>query len=134
LLFADTSYLIALLDRRDALHGAARRAAGQIGRRLVVTTEFVIAEWFNTFSHPGAESRDAVIDAYRRIVASSAVEVVGHSSLLFRAAVTRFTARRDKAWSLTDCASFVVMENRGIDEALTHDRHFEQAGFRALLR
>ncbi len=35
---------------------------------------------------------------------------------------------------LTDCASFLVMEKRGIAEALAYDRDFEQAGFVALLR
>jgi len=45
-----------------------------------------------------------------------------------------FDSRRDKAWSLTDCISFVIMWRDGLDEALTSDHHFEQAGFRALLR
>ena len=40
----------------------------------------------------------------------------------------------DKGWSLGDCVSFVVMEHRSITEALAHDLHFVQAGFRALLR
>lgn len=40
----------------------------------------------------------------------------------------------NKDWSLTDCISFVVMQREGIDEALTGDRNFEQAGFKALLR
>ena len=40
----------------------------------------------------------------------------------------------DQHWSLTDCASFIVMEERGISEALAYDRDFEQAGFTALLR
>jgi predicted nucleic acid-binding protein len=31
-------------------------------------------------------------------------------------------------------STFVVMEREGLTEALTADRHFEQAGFRALLR
>jgi len=35
---------------------------------------------------------------------------------------------------LTDCISFVVMEESGITEALTGDHHFEQAGFVTLLR
>ena len=35
---------------------------------------------------------------------------------------------------LTDCISFVVMQERGIAEALTGDHHFEQAGFAALLK
>ncbi len=39
----------------------------------------------------------------------------------------------DKEWSLTDCISFVVMEERGLIGALTSDHHFEQAGFSVLL-
>ena len=35
---------------------------------------------------------------------------------------------------LTDCISFVVMAEHGITDALTGDHHFEQAGFRALLK
>ncbi len=40
----------------------------------------------------------------------------------------------DKEWGLVDCVSFVVMREHGIEAALTTDRHFIQAGFRALLR
>ncbi|MFV9677847.1 MAG: hypothetical protein ACNYVW_09390 [Methanosarcinales archaeon] len=40
----------------------------------------------------------------------------------------------DQEWGLTDCISFIVMGNPGLTDALTADEHFEQAGFRALLR
>ena len=40
----------------------------------------------------------------------------------------------DKAWSLTDCTSFVVMQEEGLTDALTTDHHFEQAGFTVLLQ
>jgi len=43
-------------------------------------------------------------------------------------------ARRDKPWSLTDCISFVVMEQLGLVDALSADHHFEQAGFNILMR
>ena len=52
---------------------------------------------------------------------------------LFARGLTLYRQRIDKAWSLTDCISFVVMADEGLTEALTGDRHFEQAGFRALL-
>jgi len=44
-----------------------------------------------------------------------------------------FRNRPDKAWSLADCTSFVVMADHHLAEALTCDPHFAQAGFRALL-
>jgi uncharacterized protein len=53
---------------------------------------------------------------------------------LFSAGLELFRSRRDKEWSLTDCMSFVVMRERGITDALTNDHHFEQAGFRILLK
>jgi predicted nucleic acid-binding protein len=45
-----------------------------------------------------------------------------------------YVNRPDKQWSLTDCISFVVMEREGIADALTGDKHFEQAGFNVLLK
>lgn len=52
---------------------------------------------------------------------------------VFRGAAELYRARPDKNWSLTDCLSFIVMEQRGLTEALTTDRDFEQAGLRALM-
>jgi predicted nucleic acid-binding protein len=59
--------------------------------------------------------------------------IVPASPELFQAALDLFARRADKEWSLTDCSSFVVMEQRGIEEALTADHHFTQAGYRVLL-
>ena len=56
------------------------------------------------------------------------------SSDLFNAALARYAQRPDQSWSLTNCASFLVMEQRGITEALAYDRDVEQDGFVALLR
>jgi predicted nucleic acid-binding protein len=42
--------------------------------------------------------------------------------------------RKDKAWGLEDCASCLIMQERGISQALAYDEHFKQAGFVALLR
>lgn len=69
-----------------------------------------------------------------RIRANPNVEVVPQASLQFGRAYDRYRARLDQGWSLTDCASFVLMQERGLLEALAHDKHFEQAGFKALLR
>lgn len=53
---------------------------------------------------------------------------------IFGDAFRMYQSYRDKAWSLTDCTSFVAMQREDIRDALTADRDFEQAGFRALLR
>lgn len=59
--------------------------------------------------------------------------IVPFSAELFDRGIAPYSERRDKDWSLTDCISFVVMQEHGLTDALTSDRHFEQAGFRRLL-
>lgn len=61
-------------------------------------------------------------------------EVVPQTSIQFSEAFDLYRRMPDKDWSLTDNASFSMMKQRGISEALAHDHHFEQAGFTALLR
>ena len=62
------------------------------------------------------------------------VKLIPPDVALFDAGVQLFANRPDKEWSLTDCISFVVMQQEGITQALTADHHFEQAGFQALLK
>ncbi len=61
------------------------------------------------------------------------IEVVPASARLLEEALSLYRIRDDKDWGMTDCSSFVVMRERGILDALTMDRHFQQAGFRPLL-
>jgi predicted nucleic acid-binding protein len=53
--------------------------------------------------------------------------------MLMERAIDRYCHYTDKSWGLVDCASFLVMQDRGITEAFTSDQHFEQAGFKPLL-
>lgn len=55
------------------------------------------------------------------------------TSNAFREATERYRTRGDKTWGLTDCTSFLLMEQKGITDALSGDRDFQQAGFAALL-
>lgn len=57
------------------------------------------------------------------------MEIAAASAELFDAGLSLFMARPDKEWSLTDCTSFVVMQDRGLTYAMTFDRDFKQAGF-----
>ena len=68
------------------------------------------------------------------IEADPNVEVVLLTNSLYRLAFSLFKQRDDKEWGLVDCISFIVMQDRGIADALTTDTHFQQAGFRALLK
>jgi predicted nucleic acid-binding protein len=130
LYFADTSFWIALVDRRDAYHYQATEWSRKIGGSIV-TTDAELLETGNTFSRPGW--REKVIALVDHIMARDDIEVVPFSRSLWDRGWKLFCSRPDKAWSLTDCTSFELMQERGLTEALAADSHFRQAGFRALL-
>ncbi len=44
-----------------------------------------------------------------------------------------YEARSDKNYSMVDCMSMRVMRDQDLRDVLTHDQHFEQEGFTALL-
>lgn len=132
--FADTGYWIALINPHDGLHGKAIAAAAKLGARTVVTSDMVLTEVLNAFAETGPHLRDAAIKAVQAIKSDARIEVVPQTRRLFQAAFDLYCKRPDKDWSLTDCASFVIMAERNITKALAHDTHFEQNGFVALLR
>jgi predicted nucleic acid-binding protein len=61
------------------------------------------------------------------------IEVVFVDAALHQKAWTLLKQRPDKEWTLCDVVSFLLMQQRGLTEALATDHHFAQAGFRALL-
>ena len=129
--FADTFFYRALLDPKD---GAHRRAVDFTKRRRfrTLTTEFVLIELGDELRLPF--QRQAYLDLVARLRSSVLVDIVPASDELYETARQFFGQRRDKEWGITDCTSFVVMGREGLHEALTADRHFEQAGFIALLK
>jgi len=128
--FADTFYMLALLNERDPAHAPATDASrGFTG--TMVTTAWVLTELANALS--GRRKRTGflrVLDALRR---NPRAIIVPPTEELFERGIALYAERSDKDWSLTDCISFAVMREMNINEALTGDRHFEQAGFKALL-
>lgn len=132
--FADTGFWIALLNPRDSLHHRARELDASPQIEHVVTTEMVLTEFMNDAGSRGQMIRNAASQFLARLRADAGMTVVPQNSEQFWKAAGVFAARPDKDWSLTDCASYLAMQERGIREALTHDRHFEQMGFTALLR
>ena len=131
--FADTSYWIALLNSRDELHAKASLASRAFRPEQTVTSEMVLTEFLNSFSDYGPHLRHAAARAVESLH-SAGIIVVPQTTHLFANALQQYRAMADKNWSLTDCASFLIMEEKGLTAALTHDRHFAQAGFQTLLR
>lgn len=129
-IFIDTSYFLALINSRDKYHQAAKTAAGQ-ARPPFVTSDAVLFELGNALARP--PYRKLGIHALRQIRADAGIEIVHVDPDLFTQTTAFYQSRPDKAWGLTDCASFVIMQQRGLHEALAADKHFEQAGFKRLL-
>jgi hypothetical protein len=129
--FADTFFFLALINPRDAAHARAVAAANTQINPLI-TTAWVLTEIADGL----ADTPDRHL--FQTILADLEAEpratVIPATQDLFERGVRLYIARRDKHWSLTDCISFLVMEDGRIAEALTADHHFEQAGFLALLK
>lgn len=128
--FADTFYFLALLNERDAAHKRAVAASRGAGLSLV-TTEFVLIELADALCKP--EQRDEVLALCNVVETDPAFRLVHATHELIQRGKKLYRERADKEWPLTDCVSFVVMQDHGLSDALTADHHFEQAGFRALL-
>jgi uncharacterized protein len=128
--FADSFYFIAVINPRDAHHATAIELSQKVTRPAVTTLWVLI------------EVADALCDVQLRVKThqfiSTALRRPGFTVLTdFEPWLSRglalYGSRLDKDWSLTDCISFEMMKDRGINDALTGDRHFAQAGFRPLL-
>ena len=131
--FLDTSGWMALLNTGDRMHASAVAAWRDIvsRKKLVVVTERIIAETGNGLAR--TPYRALFVEAVRLLSTSPEFRIVYLTEELLVRAIDLYHARPDKQWGLVDCASFVVMTQEGIGEAITSDRHFEQAGFRRLI-
>lgn len=127
--FADTFYFLALLSPEDDAHEEALRLTAELSPRIV-TTDAVLLEVLDAVSHPRHRQRAAAW--VRGIWACPDATVHPLSRAMLQRGLALFEARQDKEWSLTDCISFVVMEDERLADALTGDVHFQQAGFRIL--
>lgn len=130
--FADSFYFFALGNRHDPAHAKALTFSQTFTGRLV-TTGFVLVELADGCAGT-AQRRAVAAEAVQELRNNPAVTIVPFTDPLFDEGLNLYQQRPDKEWSLTDCISFVVMQREGVTEALTGDKHFEQAGFVALLK
>ncbi len=129
----DTNGWIPLLNSSEQLHGQAIDIWQDLGQRgyRITLTDWVIAETGNGLARLPNKYRFA--ESVERFWQSSAVDIVTIDRPLIAQALDLYRAYPDKSWGIVDCASYVMMRQRGITEAFTSDKHFEQAGFRCLL-
>ena len=132
--FLDASYAIALSSAKDQYHQRAVALSEKLEseRTRLVTARAVIVEIGNALSKQ--KYRSAAIELLTSLKDDPTVEIIPLSEELFERAFSFYQSRQDKEWGITDCISFVIMQDRGLTEALTADEHFQQAGYRVLLK
>jgi predicted nucleic acid-binding protein len=129
--FADAFYFFALLNKRTPRIKPPHPSVPK------TDVPYVTTAWVLTEVADGCSSVDrcgAFLELRELLRESSDAKIIPPSEELFERGVERFRQRPEKDWPLTDCISFAAMKEEGIIEVLTGDRHFEQAGFRALLK
>ena len=133
--FADTCGWANAFVNTEPHHAQAATlmAEWQQQNQHVVTTNYVLSELITLFARLGVP-RSKGLDYIKTIRSAPWVKIIHITEKLDEEAWKLLADRWDKEWSLVDCASFVLMEARGLTEALTADRHFEQAHFIRLLK
>jgi hypothetical protein len=133
-IFVDTAAWLALVNKSDSDHRKAKEIRDDLVRlqRQFVITNYVVVEVANALCK--IPFREAAVKLVNSIQTAKNIQVVEIDREIYSEAWTLFCERPDKEWSLTDCASFVVMKQEGMNEAFTTDKHFEQAGFNILLK
>jgi uncharacterized protein len=135
-LFIDTSGWASLFIPTESFHLQATQcfAQAQQQRQKLATTNYVVTELVALLGSRQRAPRTSLFQYIDSIKTASFVEVIHIDAETDAIAWELCKSRPDKAWSLVDCTSFVVMKQRSIQEALTTDQHFEQAGFVRLLK
>ena len=129
--FADAFYFVARLNRRDQHHERVLKFSREF-RAHILTSDWVLMEVADALA--GSDCRGRVREFILHLRQSAVCEIVPASRELLDRALDLYHQHTDKEWTLTDCVSFVIMRERNVSDALTGDKHFEQAGFTALLK
>lgn len=124
--FVDTSALLAFAYVDDTQHDAVVAALTPLlAARRAITHNYVVVETEALVKrrHGAAAARRLMRDLIPFL------DVIWITPDLHDRAVESHLADSRRRTSLVDHASFVVMRERGIGEALALDRHFREAGF-----
>ncbi len=129
--FVDTSFILAIVSEKDELHQKAKELIKTHGKFLWLTTDLVLYEVANSLARNAKPQAQKIIVDF---LEADGIEIIYASPALFRKGFALYCDYADKTWGLIDCVSFIVMRENNITDALTNDKHFQQAGFKALMR
>jgi predicted nucleic acid-binding protein len=134
--FADAAFWAAFLLPDDNWHVEANALyKSTFAQKIkVVTSEMVLVEVLNHLSGFGEVARHSAASFVMELYIRSEIGIIPQSTEQFISAAELYMRMTDKGWGLTDCSSFLIMREFRIEEALTSDKHFTQAGFVALMR
>jgi predicted nucleic acid-binding protein len=127
--FLDTGFVIVLINERDQYHQQALDLADIYEQYLLVITDAVFLEIANALSR---NYKQEAIQVIEELNSSENVEVVRLTPEFFERTFDLYKKRQDKSWGLVDCLSFIIMQDKNINFALSFDQHFIQAGFQLL--
>ena len=124
-LFLDTAFIQALLNLRDDFHRQAKALFSRVRTaKEVWLTEAIIIEVGNALS---AFNRAGAVQFIEQCYRTENIKVVSVDTELLKQALALYQSRSDKNWGLTDCISFIVMQQQNLSDAVTGDRHFIQS-------
>ena len=111
-IFADTFYFLALVNPSDKGHVNAVAFTTTFKGRLV-TTGWVLTELADALAST-PQGRAEFLSTRDDLRADSDVEIISCTNALMEDGIRLYAQRPDKGWSLTDCISFVVMQQETI--------------------
>ena len=127
-IFVDTGFIFALFNEKDQYHQKASALADKFEGSHWLMTEAILLEIGNALAK---NYKLQAVEFIEKCMVSDEVEVVKITPYLFTQSLELYKYP-DKTWGLVDCISFIVMRERGVNQALTFDAHFSQAGFQIL--
>ena len=135
-LFVDTSGWASFFiqDQPHSRQTVQQLSLARTQNHQIITTNYIIAELVALLDSPLRQPRNRVFEIINTIKSRPYIQILHISESIDNSAWELCQKRPDKPWSLVDCSSFIIMQQLNIQNALTTDRHFEQAGFIRLLK
>ncbi len=129
-IFADTSYWIALFDRKDQNHKRSVKLSEHLKTSRIIVSDFIIFETI-TFLNTSVKNHSLALLFLDFIYEQENIEVLEIGTALKEKSLQIFKDYDDKYFSFTDCSSFALMVSLNIKNAVSFDEHFSQIGFNA---
>ena len=128
----DTGFWIALFDRRDVNHLSAKNSLKPLLKdyRLYLS-DFIVFETI-TYLNCSIKRHDLAMRFLTKVQEPALTTLVVDQTIKAQA-LESFEKYSDKDLSITDCTSFVLMQEKGIQLYAGFDDHFQQMGFVSVL-